>query len=83
IAYRASRAELVKGAFEVVEADEGFLSVIRTHGGSRLFTAFNLSGLPREVVLPAGAWTADHDAPFDSDDGTILRPWQATFKAAI
>ncbi|MXW86761.1 MAG: alpha-glucosidase [Boseongicola sp. SB0667_bin_21] len=83
IAYRASRPELVKGAFEVVEADEGFLSVIRTHGGSRLFTAFNLSGLPREVVLPAGAWTADHDAPFDSDDGTILRPWQATFKAAI
>ncbi len=82
IAYRASRPELVKGAFDVVEADEGFLSAIRTHGGNRLFTAFNLSERPREVILPAGAWTADRDSPFDAGDGAVLPPWQATFKKA-
>ncbi|MYK31850.1 MAG: alpha-glucosidase, partial [Boseongicola sp. SB0670_bin_30] len=82
IAYRASRPALVKGTFDVVEADEGFLSAIRTCGRKRLFTAFNLSGLPREVVLPAGAWTTDHDAPFDANHDTILQPWQATFKEA-
>ncbi len=82
IAYRASRPELVKGTFDVVEADEGFLSAIRTYGGKRLFTAFNLSGQARGVGLPAGAWTTDHDAPFDAGNGTILPPWQATFKEA-
>ena len=82
IAYRASRPELVKGTFDVVEADEGFLSAIRTRGRKRLFTAFNLSGQAREVVLPAGEWKTDHDAPFDAGDGTILPPWQATFKEA-
>ena len=35
IAYRASRPELVKGTFDVVEADEGFLSAIRTCGRKR------------------------------------------------
>ena len=78
----ASNPEFVKGAFDVVEADEGFLSAIRTYGRKRPFTAFNLSRQARGLVLPAGEWNTDHDARFDAGDGTILPPWQATFKEA-
>ncbi len=65
IAYRKTRPELIKGAADLVDAEDTYLSMIRSHDGKRLFCAFNLSNDPRKVSLPEGAWAVDTAAPFD------------------
>ena len=85
IAYRKSRPELIKGSFEVVEADETYIAVLRKHDGSQLFCAFNLSDEPRVCVAPEGKWMPDPAAPCvgKAEGATItLPPWQAYFAKA-
>ena len=90
IAFRKAHPALVKGAMEIVEADETFVSLIRSDGRSdgrsdrakRVFCAFNLSDAPRAVDLPQGAWRIDRGAPFTidtNDSKTKLPPWQALY----
>ena len=82
IAFRKSHSALIKGAFEVVEADDTFISFKRTFGGTTLFCAFNLSDGAHEVTMPEGTWKIDIAAPFDvagSDTNPSLPPWHALF----
>ena len=86
ISYRTGRRELIKGAFDLIEADEGFFAFVRTEGDSRVFCAFNLSDATRPVVLPEGEWRIDQDAPFNVEgDGAapVLPAWQVLYAEAI
>jgi alpha-glucosidase len=85
IAYRGTRPELIKGTFELIEADDSFFATMRTLNGKRLFCAFNLSDTPRSVVLPEGAWSIDQDAPFTVSgpaEAPTLPAWQVLFAEA-
>ena len=80
IDYRTSRDELIKGSFDVVEAEDNYIAFLRAKGDSKMFCAFNLSDEPRTVVLPEGTWTTN--APFEVQGSTsepVLPPWQVLF----
>nr|WP_149866421.1 alpha-glucosidase family protein [Tropicimonas marinistellae] len=82
IGFRRTHEALAKGSFETVEADEAFLSFVRTHGNTRVFCAFNLTDGERQVALPTGNWAQDEGAPFVSTfdaGGITLPPYQAAF----
>ncbi len=82
IAYRKTRAPLIKGTFELVTTEDSYLAAIREHGGTRMFCAFNLSDKPRAVDLPTGAWTIDEQSPFNvntNEAGLTLPPWSALY----
>ena len=69
----------------MVEGRDDLVSLIRTHRGSRIFCAFNLSGAEQTVPLPEGAWRLDRGAPFtthETEAGVVLPPWQACFAVA-
>ena len=73
---------MVKGRFDIIEADETYIAVMRAHGDQTMFCAFNLSDEPRKIVLPEGDWTVDETAPFTvegSSDDPVLPPWQVLF----
>src|SRR6056297_261262 len=69
IAFRKACPPLVKGAMQLVEADEGYLALIREEGGARMFCAFNLLDEERAVAFPEGAWRIDRGAPFMVHEG--------------
>ncbi len=87
IAFRKGFPALLKGAFDLVEAREDFISFERRHGNVRLFCAFNLSDTASGVAFPEGAWSIESNVPFaaaeqDADGETELQPWQALFATA-
>ncbi|MEM1429502.1 MAG: alpha-amylase family glycosyl hydrolase [Pseudomonadota bacterium] len=85
IAFRAAHPPLVKGEMEIVSHGETWIDMIRSQDGRRIFCAFNLSGAPRSVALPAGQWQHDKGAPFlatTSGDGIELPAWQAFYAIA-
>ena len=82
IALRKSHPALTKGSFTPVEVAEDLLTFVRAHGGQRVFCAFNLSDVARDVALPEGTWVKDEAAPFAAtftDRGISLPPFQAAF----
>ncbi len=82
IGFRQAHEVLAKGALEIVEARDDFLSFIRTGGGTRIYCAFNMSGDPQEVRLPDGTWTQAGNAPFPADlnNNTAMLPgWAAIY----
>ena len=84
IAFRKAWTPLVKSSMEVLDADPGFLSLMRAHGGTRIWCGFNLSAEPRPITLPEGTWRFDRGAPFELREGTdgadaVLPPWQACY----
>ncbi len=82
IAFRKAHPALIKGALEVHEAREDHLSLIRSHEGTRIFCAFNLSNTAQPVTLPEGDWREDKGAPFapiTTDRGITLPPYHAYF----
>ena len=85
IDFRRAYAALLKGDFELIEADEHFFSFIRSQGNARVFCAFNLSDEDRVVTMPEGTWQIDRAAPFrcvETDINTTLPPWQALYAFA-
>lgn len=85
ISYRSGRPEMIKGTFDIIEADDTYIAFIREFGGKRLFCAFNLSEAPRDVVLPAGNWSIDGSAPFAPEEGASgpkLGGWSAVYAIA-
>ena len=82
IAFRAAHPALQKGTLEIVESRDDYLSLIRTHKGTRLFCAFNLSNAAQPVSLPEGTWREDRGTPFKTvatDRDITLPPYQAYF----
>ena len=82
IGFRGAHQALIKGTIAVHEAEDGYLSVIREHEGTRIFCAFNLTNAARPVALPAGNWRQDKGVPFtaaETDKGLVLPPFQAYF----
>ena len=82
IAFRKAYPALLKGTFELVEADDEYISFIRSHGNVQVFCAFNLSADQRNVALPDGEWQIDRGAPFtveEIDNQMKLPGWQALF----
>jgi alpha-glucosidase len=82
IAFRRAHPVLAKGTLEIVEAREDHLSFIRADGTTRLYCAFNLSGVPQVVAPPPGDWRQDMGAPFEArvtNEGIALPPFQAFF----
>lgn len=82
LAFRQAQPALVKGDMEIVHASDDALSLIRSHGGQRIFCDFNLSERARPVDLPPGEWRHDKGAPFiahETERGLTLPPWQAFF----
>ena len=85
IDFRRAYAALLKGDFELIEADDTIFSFIRSHGNTRVFCAFNLSNEDRAVAMPEGSWQIDRAAPFncvETDTNTTLPPWQALYAFA-
>ena len=64
IAFRNAHPVLRKGALDVVEAGDDFISLIRSHGATRIFCAFNLGDAEKTVALPEGNWSEAADAPY-------------------
>jgi alpha-glucosidase len=82
IEFRRGHRALLKGAFEIVEADDGFIAFERRYGNERLFCAFNLGDKSRNVAMPDGVWAIDANAPFNvisGDKAPKLAAWQALF----
>jgi alpha-glucosidase len=82
IAFRKAHPVLAKGTLAIVEARDDFLSLVREHGGERLFAAFNLSSAPQGAVLPAGTWRDAAGSPFaaKAEGGSVmLGAWEAYF----
>ena len=72
----------MKGEIEVVAKAPDFLSFVRTHEGTRIFCAFNLSNTAQPAALPPGDWRQDKGVPFQAavtDKGVMLPPFQAFF----
>ncbi len=87
IGFRKGYAALLKGAFDLVEARDGYISFERRHGNVRMFCAFNLSDETCAAKLPEGTWSIEVDAPFaagepGADGETNLAPWQALYATA-
>jgi len=85
IAFRDGLPALLKGSYDLVEADDTYISFIREYGNTRLFCAFNLSDDDRAVRLPEGGWRIDTGAPFtvtETETGPSLPPWQALYASA-
>ena len=82
IKFRKGHPLLLKGSFEIIKADEGFIAFERRHGNDRVFCAFNLCNAPRDVAMPNGVWKIDASAPFDAvsnDQAPRVGAWQALF----
>ena len=85
IDFRRAYAAILKGDFELIEADETFFSFVREYGNARVYCAFNLSDEDRVVTMPEGTWQIDRAAPFkfvETDINTTLPPWQALYAFA-
>jgi alpha-glucosidase len=71
---------LAKGALEVHEAREGYISLIRAFEGQRMLCAFNLHDTAEPLNLPEGDWGAVGDTPFKINNiPTELAPFRAWF----
>ena len=82
IAFRSAHPTLIKGALDIVEADETYIALVRSLGDRRMLCAFNLSDNPRPVILPDGHWQTVTSSPFDVDgtaDQPVLPGWAALF----
>jgi alpha-glucosidase len=64
IAYRQARPELIKGEISAIAAENGVLSFVREHEGTRLFCAFNMTEAAQDLTLPKGDWQGDGTDPF-------------------
>ena len=87
IRFRQAWPALVKGGLSDLQAGDGILSFVRSHGDQRLFCAFNMTNMAHPVALPPGGWRQDKGAPFtaiedDSGRQVTLPPYQAYFAAA-
>ena len=87
IEFRKGFPALAKGSFDLVEANDTYISFTREYGNTQLFCAFNLSDDPARVTFPEGAWTIEQNAPFapaeQGESGeTELPAWQALFATA-
>ena len=83
IAFRHAHSALTKGAMSHVIAHDNVVTFTRTHAGSEMFCAFNLSDTASAIDGPAGNWTPtgeEIDGANISGDGKIhLGPWRAYF----
>ncbi len=82
IAFRKAHPVFAKGDLEIVEAQDDFLSFIRSYEGTRIFCAFNLSNTTKTIEPPPGDWRHDKGAPVVAsvtDKGITLPPYQAYF----
>jgi alpha-glucosidase len=82
IAFRKAHPVLAKGTLEVVEARDDLVSFIRSHEGTRMFCAFNLSNVAQTIEAPSGEWRQDMGAPLTAnvtDKGITLPAFQAYF----
>ncbi|MGR3501438.1 beta-galactosidase BglA [Pseudaestuariivita sp.] len=82
LAFRREHPALVKGAMDIIRADDDMLIFVRQHAGDRVLCAFNLSNKSQPVDWPEGRWQIAQGAPFERpDDGrtALLGPWQAVF----
>ena len=87
IEFRKGLPALSKGSFELVAANDTFISFMREYGNTQLFCAFNLSDETVGVTFPDGAWMIEENAPFtaveqDGSGETKLGGWQAVFATA-
>ncbi|MEM6740519.1 MAG: alpha-glucosidase [Pseudomonadota bacterium] len=85
LAFRKAHPPLVKGDMEIVGAEDGFIALIRSLDGRRIYCAFNLSDTAHDIALPEGNWQQDKGAPFAADvtdAGIALPPWQAYYAIA-
>ena len=80
IAFRRTHPELIKGEHLDVTATGAVLSFARRHQGAELFCAFNISGEPAIIDMPAGTWLpvgAELGSTGPAPDGKVhLGPWQ-------
>ncbi|WP_193141658.1 MULTISPECIES: alpha-glucosidase family protein [unclassified Meridianimarinicoccus] len=82
LAFRRDQTALRKGKLEILDADDGHLSFLRSHGNQMIFCAFNLTPEEQPLNLPDGDWTIVRDLPLhpeDGADGLVLPPYQACF----
>ena len=81
IAFRRAHPALSKGSHSGVFADGDVLYFSRTHQGTTLYCAFNLSDTPSAHDMPEGQWQMvgeDLGTASPSRDGKLhLGPWQA------
>ncbi|MGI9356114.1 MAG: alpha-amylase family glycosyl hydrolase [Rhizobiaceae bacterium] len=57
LAFRATRAELIKGDIGFIEADGDVLCFKRSHGSVMTMVAINMSRLPSRLTLDSTNWT--------------------------
>ena len=87
IEFRRALPALSKGSFNLVAANDTFISFMREYGNTQLFCAFNLSDETVGVTFPDGAWMIEDNTPFaaveqDGSGETKLGAWQAVFATA-
>lgn len=80
LAFRRNHPALAKGSMSDMQATGNVLHFIRTDDNQTLFCAFNLSGDPSSIDMPAGAWHqvgAELGSAASAPDGRLhLGPWQ-------
>ncbi len=76
--WRKAQPALVRGSIAFLDTPEPVLAFVREGEGQRLLAAFNLSGSPATLQLPAGSWTPlhGHGAPL-----AAIRDAQVTLPA--
>ena len=87
IEFRRALPALSKGSFNLVAANDTFISFMREYGNTQLFCAFNLSDETVGVTFPDGAWMIEDNTPFaaveqDGSGEKKLGAWQAVFATA-
>ena len=64
IAFRNAHPVLRTGALHVVEATDGYISLMRSRDATRMFCAFNLGDTEQTIELPEGNWTKAAGMPY-------------------
>ena len=78
IEFRKSEPALIKGAFELLQDQDGVLAFVRSHHGRRVLCVFNLSETGRIYPPPGQDWSV-LESPFAPVERGRVAAWQAVF----
>jgi len=87
LTFRKGQPALLKGVHSNLKATDGVLSLHRTHDGTEVFCAINLSDTPTTIDMPAGTWeptAAELGSTGPGPDKKLhLGPWQPCFAVKL